>query len=60
MKTVFAFSPWWVFLTGPGVRYVPSEVYRSWFFWLALIVMTVVILIYHNWRRPKGGRGEHF
>ena len=56
---MLAFFPWWILLTGPGVRYVPGEVYRSWFFWLALVLMIVVILFYHN-RRGKGNGGGHF
>jgi len=58
MKKAFASYPSWIFLTGPGVRYVPGEVYRSWVFWLALVVMIVVILFYHN-RRGRGNSGRH-
>lgn len=37
-----------VILFGPGIRYVPDFVWRSKFFWIALLVMIVGILIYHN------------
>lgn len=37
-----------VILFGPGIRYVPDFVWRSKFFWIALVVMIVGILIYHN------------
>jgi hypothetical protein len=49
----------WLFLTGPGVRYVPAHVWRSKFFWVALAVMVVGILIYHNTRKNKH-HGRHF
>ena len=35
-------------LFGPGVRFVPESVWQSKFFWIALVVMVVGILLYHN------------
>jgi hypothetical protein len=37
-----------IMLFGPGIRFVPEVVWRSKFFWIALLVMIVGILIYHN------------
>lgn len=37
-----------ILLFGPGVRFVPEVVWHSKFFWIALVVMIVGILLYHN------------
>lgn len=36
-------------LFGPGVRYVPEHVWRSKFFWVALVLMIIGSILYHNY-----------
>ncbi len=45
-----------ILLFGPGVRYVPDVVWHSKFFWIAIGVMTVAILFYHNYPFRKNGK----
>jgi hypothetical protein len=48
MKPFFVSKLYCLFLTGPGIRYVPENVWHSKFFWMAIAVMVVVIILYHN------------
>ncbi len=43
-------------LFGPGVRFVPENVWHSKFFWLALVVMIAGIFLYHNHFFRKNGK----
>lgn len=48
MKNLATTCACWIFLTGPGVRYVPNDVFQSKFFWVALVVLVIASILFKN------------
>ncbi|GEM_PF-853280 len=46
METVYCTS--WIYLTGPGLRYVPKDALESKYFWLLLAVIVIVSILFKD------------
>ncbi|MBX2929778.1 MAG: hypothetical protein KF852_18235 [Saprospiraceae bacterium] len=47
MKTVYSHACW-IFLSGPGVRFVSKDALESKYFWLGLAAMIIVIIVFKD------------